>query len=160
MYQPLVACPSCHRHVRVTEACCPFCSGILPGDLASRAVPSASGRMSRAAAFVFGASLAVTGCGSEVLTETSGGVGSGSSSDGSSGAPSSSSASSGGSAEDGGTSVDDGGEPPPIDAGLVDDGGISADYGAPPPPPDDGGAPKDDGGWQPLYGAAPLPASE
>ena len=153
MYQPLVPCPSCHRHIRASEAACPFCASALPEDIGGRAVPAATRRMSRAAAFVFGASLAITACSSDVTTgETS--------------------ASTGG--EGGGEPDDDGGvqalygDPAPQDGGPDDDGGGMAKYGAPPPPdggPDDdgggqaeyGGPPPEDGGGAPLYGAPPPP---
>lgn len=141
MYQPLVPCPSCKRHIRAAEAACPFCSSALPEDLAASAVPGATRRMSRAAAFVFGASLAVAGCSSE----TGGGAGGGD--------DNSSSSTTGGA--DAGPS-DDGGQMAlygaPGDGGPDDDGGGMAEYGA--PVPVDGG-PKDDGGAMPLYGAPP-----
>lgn len=55
----LVPCPSCERHVRASEAACPFCSTALPTDLA--AVPAATRRLSRFAAFTFATAVAVTG---------------------------------------------------------------------------------------------------
>ena len=81
MYQPLVPCPACDRHVRATESACPFCSSALPADIAAKIVPGATQRMSRAAAFVFTASLAVTACGSNV-GGGSGGSGAGANSSG------------------------------------------------------------------------------
>lgn len=45
---PLVACPSCTRHVFASEASCPFCAVALPRDLAARAPRGATGRMTRA----------------------------------------------------------------------------------------------------------------
>ncbi len=146
MIQPLVPCPDCQRHVRVTESACPFCGAELPSDLHNKVVPPAPRRLSRGAAFVFGAALAVTACGSEVESpgNTSGAGG----------------------AHDGGTDDDGGnmslyGVPEPD--GGVDDGGNMALYGD--PPPDDGGSgaeyggppPPTDGGSQPLYGAPPPP---
>lgn len=165
MYQPLVPCPSCQRHVRTTEAACPFCSAALPRGLAGRAIPSAPMRMSRAAAFVFGASLAVAGCGSDVVTDQNAGATSGG--NGGSGGTMTGPDDDGGPAakygsppppmdagpdEDAGPDDDGGpgakyGSPPPMDAGPEDDGGNSSDYGAPPPP--------DDGGNAGLYGAPP-----
>lgn len=161
MYQPLVACPSCHRHIRTTEAQCPFCAAAIAADLAARAIPSATSRMSRAAAFLFGASIAL-GCGSEITSEESGSA-SGDPSGGTTSSSSSSSSSSsgaGGSMEVDAGLNDDGGAaamyglPPPLDAGPDDDGGGSADYGAP-PLPDGGSNDMDGGGNQPLYGAPP-----
>jgi hypothetical protein len=76
----LVPCPSCARHVRAGEGACPFCSSALPVDLAARAVPAATRRLSRVAAFGFAAAVAAlgtastTGCaadsdGSEAATD-------------------------------------------------------------------------------------------
>ncbi|MEO8875487.1 MAG: hypothetical protein ABI461_07870 [Polyangiaceae bacterium] len=65
----LVPCPGCARHVRASESACPFCSAELPTDLASRAVPAAGRRLSRAAAFTFATTLAVAGAaGTEACT--------------------------------------------------------------------------------------------
>src|SRR3954467_1708078 len=61
MYQPLAPCPACSRHVMTTERTCPFCKSELPESIASAALPGTTGRLSRAAAFAFTASLAVTG---------------------------------------------------------------------------------------------------
>ncbi len=53
----LVPCPECNRHVRVTEAVCPFCA--LPLDLAGTPEPRLPRtRLSRAATLAFGATLA------------------------------------------------------------------------------------------------------
>jgi hypothetical protein len=53
----LVPCPECSRHVRVSETQCPFCA--LPLDLASLPEPVLPReRLSRAATFAFGATLA------------------------------------------------------------------------------------------------------
>lgn len=155
MAQPLVPCPSCARHVLATETRCPFCASALPDDLEDRVIPGAPRRMSRAAAFMLGASLAVTGCDGTVTTGEASGASSGGGGSGQGGA------SSGG--QDGGPVDDGGGQalygvPPPVDAGAdapEDDGGVMAMYGV--PPPQDGGAPQDDGGAQPLYGAVPPP---
>ena len=32
MNAPLVPCPSCQRHVRITEGACPFCGAPANGD--------------------------------------------------------------------------------------------------------------------------------
>lgn len=128
MYEPLVPCPSCKRHVRASEDHCPFCSADLkqPGLLRASAPSAASpGRLTRAAAFVFGASLTVAACGTD---ETGGGS-------------SSSSGGDAGSAADSGPDDDGGvialyGDPAP-DGGPDDGGSGMPKYGAPPPP--DGG---------------------
>jgi hypothetical protein len=52
----LVPCPECNRHIRVTEAACPFCA--LPLDLAATPEPQLPrARLSRAATLAFGATL-------------------------------------------------------------------------------------------------------
>ena len=154
MVYPLVPCPSCDRHVRASESACPFCKNSLPEGMESRAVPAATQRLSRAAAFVFGATVAVTGCSSEVIETGGTGAGGGgsNSSDATSGA--------GGASADAGPDDDGGtmalyGDPIPSDAGPDDDGGQQAEYGAAPPPFDAGA--DDDGGGEPIYGAAPPP---
>jgi len=71
----LVPCPSCGRHVRASEARCPFCEAEQGAAPAPRPVPS--GRLSRAATLAFGAMLgaaAATGCGSDG-DDDSGGAG-------------------------------------------------------------------------------------
>jgi hypothetical protein len=63
----LVACPSCARHVRVSEAACPFCGVGLPASLRASAPPEPPGvRLARAAMFALGAGTAVlaSDCGS------------------------------------------------------------------------------------------------
>lgn len=64
MTSPLVPCPACTRHVRADEATCPFCSETLPTDLAKRAVPGTSKRLTRAATFAFAASVSAFACSS------------------------------------------------------------------------------------------------
>jgi hypothetical protein len=61
----LLACPSCGRHVRLSELACPFCEAPLPLSFANTILPRASGlRSSRGALFALGAtSLALAaGC--------------------------------------------------------------------------------------------------
>lgn len=55
MSTQLVPCPACTRHVRVSEALCPFCAAALPDELRSRP-PQAplSSRLSRAATYALG----------------------------------------------------------------------------------------------------------
>jgi hypothetical protein len=64
MDAPLAPCPGCQRHIRTRESECPFCATILPSDHAMSAVPGTTTRLTRAATFVFGATLAVAGCAS------------------------------------------------------------------------------------------------
>ena len=153
MYKPLVPCPSCSRHVRTSENDCPFCSATLPDGLASRAVPAARQRLSRAAAFVFTATIATSVVGAAAC---SGDVDDGSSSS------DDSDGTSDGFTDDGddGIGVAEYGAPvPPPDAGPDDDGGMQSKYGAP-VPPEDGGLVEDsglsdDGGGSADYGAPP-----
>jgi hypothetical protein len=58
----LVPCPSCKRHVRESEAACPFCAATRRvARPESRAVAGAARGLSRAALFALG-SVAVTAC--------------------------------------------------------------------------------------------------
>jgi hypothetical protein len=61
----LLPCPSCARHVRVSEGTCPFCAAALPASLRSQPLPRSPGtRLSRAALYAFGASAtALAACG-------------------------------------------------------------------------------------------------
>src|SRR5215216_3281906 len=61
----LTPCPECQRHVRKTEARCPFCEAALSlSHLPAPVLPRR--RMSRAATFAFGASVVgattIVGC--------------------------------------------------------------------------------------------------
>ena len=130
MYQPLAPCPGCSRHVKTSERTCPFCKGALPESIADAALPGAPGRLSRAAAFAFTASLAVsgavvsaTGCTNGVSSTT----GDASANDGSGPGPN----------DDGGNQAAYGSPAPlygavPVDSGPDDSGGIGVKYGGPP----------------------------
>jgi hypothetical protein len=76
----LLVCPSCERHVRVTDAACPFCGLALPIELrASLALRSPTKRLGRAALYALGMgtlSLAAA-CGGTVETLGDGGSGDG-----------------------------------------------------------------------------------
>jgi hypothetical protein len=61
----LLPCPSCARHVRSTEPACPFCGAAVA--FSHRKRPPKLRRLTRAAAWAFGASLSVAGCNREVL---------------------------------------------------------------------------------------------
>jgi hypothetical protein len=133
MYEPLVPCPGCRRHVRAAAGACPFCAAAID---ASRIAPDARTRLSRGALFaVAAASVAIAGCSSDdTKTATDAGTDTG--------------------------VVDTGGPAPaygaPADTGMTDDtGGPVAAYGAPP----DTGAVDDTGGGMPKYGAPPPPDS-
>lgn len=112
MYQPLAPCPACSRHVKTTEERCPFCAGALPQSFAGAATPAASGRLTRAAAFAFTATLAVTGCSTGTTPN-----------------PVKDAATTG--PDDAGSPIAEYGASP-IDAGPDDSGGTGAKYGAPP----------------------------
>ena len=71
--QSLVPCTECHRHVRLSEARCPFCDATLT-DNPARMSPDTNRRLGRAAAFVFGATVAMTACGSDVVVEDDAGA--------------------------------------------------------------------------------------
>jgi hypothetical protein len=52
----LLACPSCLRHVRVTEDACPFCASGIPASFRDLPMPRPPARrLSRAALYAFGA---------------------------------------------------------------------------------------------------------
>ncbi len=165
-----VPCPSCARHVKSSEATCPFCSATLSGQTISR-TPAARRRLERLAAFTFAASIAVTGCAvagdddSEKTEQDLGGI------HAMYGMPP---------PHDAGPAPD-AAPPPPTDAGppctpipASDDngGGFAAMYGMPPPGPihpcpapvdagpgpvDAGPEPFDGGGPHAMYGMPPPP---
>jgi len=56
----LAACTQCRRHIRADEGACPFCGAAANALLT---LPGLPGRMSRAAALAFGASLSALACG-------------------------------------------------------------------------------------------------
>ena len=135
----LVPCPECSRHVRASEATCPFCA--VPLDLAGTPEPQLpKTRLGRAATFAFGATLvsasALAACSGSDETPGSGGSGGTTATAGSGGAA----AGTAGANNLGGTG-----------------GGAMAVYGAPAAgsfgvPSGGTGA---GGGPQPVYGAAP-----
>lgn len=141
MSQHLVPCPECARHVRTTEASCPFCSS--PLDLVASPAPVLPGkRLSRAALFAFGATLAAStqvACGDDTSTDTDamggkstgGAVATGGKSTGGAAATTGGTSSAGGAEASGGS-----------DAAGGAAGSIQALYGAIPAP---------------LYGAVPAP---
>lgn len=124
----LTPCPACARHVRISEAECPFCSAAL--DLSATPSPALpSRRVSRAAILAFGAALAagVTGAGC-------GGDGDGGGSGGTAG-QSSGGATSGGGTSSGGTGATDGSAGSGGSAGQNTGGAagnIAPPYGIPP----------------------------
>ncbi len=61
-----VPCASCQRHISLAESDCPFCGNVVDeAELTTRAVPGPSRRLSRAAIFVFGATVALAACGDD-----------------------------------------------------------------------------------------------
>ena len=66
-------CPACARHVRASDARCPFCDGALGPAHAS---PTPRGRLHRAAQMAFGSALAASlaGCGTGGPGEVDGGT--------------------------------------------------------------------------------------
>ena len=53
----LTPCPSCNRHVRVSDATCPFCGSAVIVAPAAVSAPVLRGRLGRAALFAAGAAL-------------------------------------------------------------------------------------------------------
>jgi hypothetical protein len=144
----LVPCPECSRHVRVTEAECPFCA--LPLDLAGTPEPQLPRRrLGRAATFAFGATLvsasALAACSSDTDDSSGTGTGGTSSSAGAGGGAAGSIA--GTTSVAGTTSIAGTGSAMPV-------------YGAPAgfagaPGTGTGGTGAGGGGQFPVYGAAP-----
>jgi hypothetical protein len=67
---PLVLCPECQRHLRRSEATCPFCKADVR-DAFSKMLPRAipTERLGRTALMAFAAAnLGVAACGGEVVT--------------------------------------------------------------------------------------------
>ena len=127
---PLIPCPSCHRHVRVADTACPFCSSSLPEG--ARPVPSATTRLGRGALFAFAVSVAACGGTTESEPATDGGgTDTGATKDSGSGDTS---------VTDTGTLSGAYGSPPPDtgvrDTGVTDTGSPAPPYGI---PPSDGG---------------------
>jgi hypothetical protein len=147
----LVPCPSCNRHVRKLEASCPFCSAELSlTHLAPPTLPRA--RLSRAATFAFGASLAVAACGGDTEEGKRGGGGSGGMSSSGSSSGGSAGTSIAGDLNTGGSAVALYGGPPAGSGGNDNTaGGTVPPYGTPPAA---------GGGPVPIYGAAPTPNDE
>lgn len=57
----LVPCAGCGRHVRTSDAACPFCGHTIESDASARATARTHGaRLGRAALFAFGATIAAT----------------------------------------------------------------------------------------------------
>lgn len=125
MYEPLVPCPGCRRHVRAAAGACPFCASAIDS---SRIAPDARSRLSRGALFaVAAATVAIAGCSSDDTGSSTVDAGSDSIAD------------TGTAPVDTGMSDDTGGPVAaygaPPDTGMVDDsGGGMPKYGAPPPP--------------------------
>ena len=162
----LLPCPSCRRHVRKWEAACPFCTAELQlGNAPAPVLPR--GRLSRAATFAFGATLAgaaLVACGGESEEGKQGGGGEsagGSAGAGSSAGGSSGSASAGKAGSTSAGSGNIGGAVPVYGAPAAGSGGQpssggggQANTGGGPVPPY--GAPPSEGGAVPIYGAAPA----
>src|SRR6185436_20818572 len=51
-------CPSCHRHVRLGDAACPFCASDI-GAVKPAMRPAPRARLSRSATFLFASTVAV-----------------------------------------------------------------------------------------------------
>ena len=166
MATSLVPCPSCARHVRASERACPFCRSVLSSTLASKAIPGATQRLSRAAAFTFAATLAATGCSDDPAPAADAAVlDTGSATDT---GPSTDRGTDTGSATDTGFPTDDGGVAPlyglpapdsgtATDTGPTDDGGVAPLYGLPAPDSGTGQDAGEDGSIGVRYGSPPRP---
>ena len=167
MDHPLAPCPSCRRHIRITEDACPFCSVALESaELARGAVPGSSQRLTRAAMFVFGATLATSPAGCDGDTQNPTGAqgsvtGTGTGAAGASGTGASDAGGEGGAP----VPLYGGPGPGPGGSGQGGEGGVSATGGQ----GGQGGAGGASGGAggegvggniQPPYGAAPRPDEE
>ena len=67
---PLFPCPACTRHVRVSEAVCPFCQVSLSDEFRAQSAPRPpTGRLGRAALSALGAGTIVlaSSCSSQAL---------------------------------------------------------------------------------------------
>jgi hypothetical protein len=123
----LSPCPSCARHVRLSEPACPFCGAPLPRGFGEQTAPaSPARRLNRAALHALRMSaipLTLAACGgSAVLVDDAGEGDSATTHDGANGG-SSGTASSGGSSTGGGSTSGSSG-------GFGDDGpGVVAAYG-------------------------------
>lgn len=137
-----VPCPSCTRHARATEPCCPFCGAVLPLSLRQSVPRVVERRLGRAATLAFGAALAAAGC-SEVhsAADAGGSIDAGAGSDAGQVVP-----------LYGGPPVDAGAE----DASAIDDGGPPGDDGGGVVPPYGTPARLDGGGFAPAYGTPPA----
>lgn len=60
----LVPCDGCTRHVRRSEAACPFCGLASPLASAAAVTPEPSGRLSRAGILAFVATVGASACSS------------------------------------------------------------------------------------------------
>lgn len=162
MYVPMIPCTACARHVRARDARCPFCDAEISAEARARVAPDTNRRLTRAAAFMFG--ITVAGCSSTVTSTDAAPGDTATATDAPrTDRPAGDTAVANDTA--GGTDVitsrdapEDHGNiaPPygiPADAGPPDDdGGGGAEYGA---PPMDAGAPDDRGANVALYGLPP-----
>jgi hypothetical protein len=158
MHEALAPCTSCRRHVRTTETACPFCGAALDAvQLGRGVVPGTTQRLSRAAAFVFGATLVAGPSACSGDTENPTGASAAASGAGAAG--------SGGAGASGSTSGDGGSGGPVYGSPAVGGGGGSGEGGAGGSLGGAGGVggvagaggSGEGGNIQPPYGAAPLP---
>lgn len=73
----LTPCDGCHRHVRSSEARCPFCGAAVSSAMRGRVPRIPQGRLGRAAMMAIGATVATTGCGGASESDSSREQGSG-----------------------------------------------------------------------------------
>ena len=58
----LIPCGGCHRHVRATDAACPFCAHPTDGSASAGVVPEPGQRLSRAGVLAFAAAFLSSAC--------------------------------------------------------------------------------------------------
>jgi hypothetical protein len=61
----LIPCGGCHRHVRASEAACPFCARPITDASLAGVVPEPTQRLSRAGVLAFAAAFLSTACPSQ-----------------------------------------------------------------------------------------------
>lgn len=154
MVSHLVPCPGCERHVRASEAVCPFCSATLSEEFrGQQASQIPSGRLGRAALAAFRTTVSA---GAVAASAAVGASALGCAADADSGVPnaqqSAAGSTSGGSSNGGGGESNNGGSSTGS-GGATSAGGDSASGGA---DPGEGGMPN----IVPPYGIAPIPEED
>jgi hypothetical protein len=156
MSATLRPCGGCGRHVRQSEAVCPFCqAAIEPGSSGGAGAPALAPR-NRSALMGFAVAPSAVAISTALLAA---------------GCQTTTPDADAGATVDAAADEDAGGPAPlyggpPEDAGVATDGGATEDAGGPapayggPPIPDAGAPQEDAGGPAPLYGGPPPPPAD